>query len=291
MTRERRAAEPHRDRDERRSASPGRGRRRTSSAAGPSGPRTRPRTGRRAGPGSVVRTSTMPITKPGSREREHEQRHRRAGDRVAEARDALAEQDREEVAVLAQRLDRPRRRRSAGADGGQHLAGRVEIDGRARRGWSPRRGYVVSSIPAVGRSDTPRGYASTRATIGAATTSDAQRRQSHDDRRARNGSAGRRRRARSAACRSTSAAARRRAGRATARSTRSAAISIISDGPDAPAVAQPAGPVGYTRRSRPHRDAGPDHRLRPGRPDGRDLRRPRQPRADRARRVRARAAS
>ena len=28
------------------------------------------------------------------------------------------------------------------------------------------------------------------------------------------------------------------------------AISIISDGADAPAVAQPAGPVGYTRRSR-----------------------------------------
>ena len=46
----------------------------------------------------------------GAREAQHEQRHRGARDRVAEARDALAEEDGQEVAVLAQRLDRPRRR-------------------------------------------------------------------------------------------------------------------------------------------------------------------------------------
>ena len=125
--RDRRAADPDRDRD-------GGGQERAAQVRGEHHPAPVPavRVRAREQAHEEVRQRRQDVDdahhEPRAREAEHEQRHRGAGDRIAEARDALAEENREEVAVLAKRL--------IDLDGGvrhgrgQHLAGRVEIDGR-----------------------------------------------------------------------------------------------------------------------------------------------------------------
>ena len=156
-------AEPDRDRDERGQDRPAEVatniilRRSQRSAYAPAGRPT-------SRSGSVVRTPTMPMAKPEPVRREHEQRHRRVRDRVAEQLETpWPNRTIEEVAVLAERLGGAASVVGPGARRGQRAAGRRRRSraGVASRGGARAAGYVAPHIPAVARADTPGEYAST----------------------------------------------------------------------------------------------------------------------------------
>ena len=295
---ERRAAERHRDRHEGGEEEP--------PEVGPEHhPATVPAVGVRAGRqaddevGQGRQHAHDPHREPGPGQRQHEQRHRRVGDRIAERADPLAEQHGQEVAVVAQ----PGAGRVGGAvGGGREVDGHLLGAGRpgdhvARLGALLRRRHgsrVPFAIAARCRRHLyPPGVCRGRATL-AVSMHPRERRQFHtmtdptqprgDDAPAStNGSA-----SPFGGVKINFGADDGASPLATAQPLSApfgGAISIIGDAGDAAAVPAPGGPDdGAAGPGRTH-SQGPGHRQRSRRPDGRHLRGARQPRAHRHRRV------
>ena len=295
---ERRPAEPDRDRHERGQRRPARGRRQNiirrrsqRSAYAPAGR-----------PDEQVRQRRQhahdPHREPGPRQRQHEERHRRVGDGVAERADPLAEQHDQEVAVVAQPSGRVGGRRGRARWTGPPRAGRTgDHVGRSERSEWSSRPRVPSPRARRAPHDTPRGYPAACYSGGQDNPADRTTIPTMTDRPSRDGDAAAPAQRHREPVRRREDQLRRRRRRdplATASRSRprSAARSrIIGDAPTRrpsplPAVRTTA-PRGHGRTA----VQGPDHRLRPGRPDRRHLRRARQPRAHRARRARRPAAS